>query len=53
MQHTEARMSLYYGKVIPASVKHEVNKLVDQMKTKIEEQGEKPAQEEANAGRKR
>jgi hypothetical protein len=26
-------MSLYYGKVIPASVKQEVNKLVDQMKT--------------------
>jgi integrase len=53
MRHTEARMSLYYGKVIPASVKHEVNKLVDQMKTKIEEQGEKSAQEEAKAGRKR
>ena len=46
-------MSLYYGKVIPASVKQEVNKLVDQMKTKIEEQGKKPEQSEAKTGRKR
>ena len=37
-------MSLYYGKVMPASVKQEVNKLVDQMKAKIEEQGQKSAQ---------
>jgi integrase len=53
MRHTEARMSLYYGKVIPASVKQEVNKLVDQMKTEIENQGKKYEQEEAKAGRKR
>jgi integrase len=53
MRHTEARMSLYYGKVIPASVKQEVDKLVDQMKTKIEQHGKKPAQAEAKAGRKR
>ena len=53
MRHTEARMSLYYGKVIPASVKQEVDKLVDQMKVKIEEQGKKAAQSEAKAGRKR
>ena len=53
MRHTEARMSLYYGKVIPASVKQEVDKLVDQMKVKIEEQGKKAAQAEAKAGRKR
>ena len=32
MRHTDARMSLYYGKVIPASVKQEVNKLVDGMR---------------------
>jgi hypothetical protein len=31
--------SLYYGKVIPASVKQDVDKFVDQMRTKIEEQG--------------
>ena len=53
MRHTEARMSLYYGKVIPASVKQEVDKLVGQMKVKIEEQGKKAAQSEAKAGRKR
>src|SRR5579863_569675 len=53
MRHTEARMSLYYGKVIPASVKQEVDKLVDQMKVKIEKQSKKPAQIEAKAGRKR
>ena len=41
MRHTDARMSLYYGKVIPASVKQEVDKLVDQMKTMIEKQGQK------------
>jgi basic membrane lipoprotein Med (substrate-binding protein (PBP1-ABC) superfamily) len=53
MRHTDARMSLYYGKVIPASVKQEVDKLVDRMKSKIEEQGKKPAQAEAKTGRKR
>lgn len=53
MRHTDARMSLYYGKVIPASVKQEVNKLVDQMKTKIEEHGRKSEQREAKDGRKR
>ena len=53
MRHTEARMSLYYGKVIPASVKQEVDKLVDQMKVKIEEQGKKRGQTEAKAGRRR
>jgi hypothetical protein len=42
MRHTDARMSLYYGKVIPASVKQEVDKLVDQMKTMIEKRGQKP-----------
>ena len=52
MRHTEARMSLYYGKVIPASVKQEVNKLVDQMKTKLDGQGQKPEQAEAKTGRK-
>jgi len=46
-------MSLYYGKVIPASVKQEVNKLVDQMKKKIDEQGKKSEQAEAKTGRKR
>jgi integrase len=51
MRHTDARMSLYYGKVIPASVKQEVNKLVDQMKTKIEEQAKKPEQAEAKTRR--
>jgi integrase len=51
MRHTEARMSLYYGKVIPASVKQEVNKLVDQMKTKLDGQGKKPEQTEAKTGR--
>ena len=45
-------MPLYYGKVIHASVKHEVNKLVDPIRTKIEKQGKKSAQE-AKAGRKR
>ena len=50
MRHTDARMSLYYGKVIPASVKKEVNKLVDQMKTKIEEQAKKLEQAEAKPG---
>jgi hypothetical protein len=53
MRHTDARMSLYYGKVIPASVKQEVNKLVDQMKTKIEEHGRKSEQTEAKDGRQR
>jgi len=48
MRHTEARMSLYCGKVIPASVKQEVDKLVDQMKIKVEEQGKKAAQAEAS-----
>jgi hypothetical protein len=42
MRHTDARMSLHYGKVIPASVKQEVDNLVDQMKTMIEKQGQKP-----------
>jgi integrase len=51
VRHTDARMSLYYGKAIPASVKQEVNKLVDQMKTKIEEQAKKPEQAEAKTGR--
>src|SRR5713226_2810928 len=46
MRHTDARMSLYYGKVIPASVRQEVDKLVDQMKTMIEEPGKKPEQAE-------
>jgi hypothetical protein len=41
MRHTDARMSLYYGKVIPASVRQEVNKLVDQMKTTIEKHAAK------------
>jgi integrase len=53
MRHTDARMSLYYGKVIPASVKQEVDKLVDQMRTMIEEQGKKLEQAEAKTGRKR
>ena len=53
MRHTDARMSLYYGRVIPASVRQEVDKLVDQMKTMIEEQGKKPEQAEAKTGRKR
>jgi len=53
MRHTEARMSLYYGKVIPASVKKEVNKLVDQIKKKIDEQGKKSEQAEAKTGRNR
>ena len=53
MRHTEARMSLYYGKVIPASVKQEVNKLVDQMTTKIEEQDKKDEQTGAKTERKR
>ena len=53
MRHTDARMSLYYGKVIPASVKQEVDKLVDQMKTMIEKQGKKPEQAEAKTERKR
>ena len=47
------RMSLYYGKVIPASVRQEVDKLVDQMKTMIEEQGKKLEQAGATTGRKR
>jgi hypothetical protein len=46
-------MSLYYGKVIPASVKQEVDKLVDQMRTMIEEQDKKPEQVEAKTERKR
>jgi integrase len=50
MRHTEARMSIYYGKVIPASVKQEVDELVDQMRTKIEEQGRKAG---ANRGENR
>jgi hypothetical protein len=44
-------MSLYCGKVIPASVRQEVNKLVDQMKTKIEEQAEKVDLPKAKARR--
>ena len=51
MRHTDARMSLYYGKVIPASVKEEVNKLVDQMKTKVAEQTKKLAEAEARVRR--
>jgi hypothetical protein len=47
MRDTKAQMSLYYGKVIPASVKQEVNKLVDQMKTKLDGQCKKPEQSEA------
>jgi len=39
--------------VIPASVKQEVHKLVDQMKTEVEEQGKKAEQSEAKTGRKR
>jgi hypothetical protein len=39
--------------VIPASVKQEVNKLVDQMTTKIEEQDKKDEQTGAKTGRKR
>jgi hypothetical protein len=38
--------------MIPASVKQEVNKLVDQMKTKLDGQGKKPEQTEAKTGRK-
>jgi hypothetical protein len=37
--------------MIPASVKQEVNKLVDQMKTKLDGQGKKPEQTEAKTGR--
>lgn len=51
MRHTDARMSLYYGKVIPASVKQEVNKLVEQMKTKVAEQTKKLAEAEAKVRR--
>jgi len=53
MRHTDARMSLYYGRVIPASVKQEVNKPVDQMKTKIEKQDKEYEQTEAKTWRKR
>ena len=51
MRHTDARMSLYYGKVIPASVKEEVNKLVDQMKIKVAEQTKKLADGQAKVRR--
>ena len=51
MRHTDARMSLYYGKVIPASVKQEVNKLVARMKTKVVEQTEKLAEAEVKVRR--
>ena len=51
MRHTDARMSLYYGKVIPASVKQEVNKLVEQMKTKVAEQTKKLAEADAKVRR--
>jgi cytochrome c1 len=51
MRHTDARMSLYYGKVIPASVRQEVNKLVDQMKATIEKHAEKAEQTGAKTRR--
>src|SRR5436190_124223 len=51
MRHTDARMSLYYGKVIPASVRQEVNKLVDQMKATIEKHAQKAEQTEAKTRR--
>ncbi|MBS1857274.1 MAG: tyrosine-type recombinase/integrase [Acidobacteria bacterium] len=51
MPHTDARMSLYYGKVIPASVRQEVNKLVDQMRATIEKHAEKAEQTEAETRR--
>jgi len=51
MRHTDARMSLYYGKVIPASVKQEVSKLVDQMRAKVEEGTKKIVEVEAKTGR--
>jgi len=47
----ECRMSLYYGKVIPASVRQEVNKLVDQMNGTIERQAAKAEQTEAKTRR--
>jgi hypothetical protein len=51
MRHTHARLSLYYGKVIPASVPQEVNKLVDQMKATIERHAEGAEQTEAKTRR--
>jgi hypothetical protein len=51
MRHTDARMSLYYGKVIPASVRQEVNKLVDQMQATIEKHAEKAEQTEVKTRR--
>jgi hypothetical protein len=47
-RHTEARMSLYYGKVIPASFKQKVDKLVDQTRqrpsSKATKQRRKPGE---------
>ena len=43
MRHTDAQISHYYGEVIPASTNQEVNKLVDQMKTKIESAQNRPS----------
>ncbi len=51
MRHTDARMSLYYGKVLPASVRQQVNKLVDQMNGTIERQAAKAEQTEAKTRR--
>jgi len=51
MRHTDARMSLHYGKVIPASVRQEVNKLVEQMKGTIERQATIAEQTEAKTRR--
>jgi hypothetical protein len=53
MRHTDDRMSLYYGKVIPASVRQEVDKLVDQMQTTIDRKAENVQQSEAKTGRTR
>jgi len=51
MRHTDARMSLYYGKVIPASVRQEVDKLVNQMKATIGRHTAKARQSEAKTRR--
>ena len=51
MRHTDARMSLYYGKVIPASVRQEVDKLVNQMKATIKTHTAKAPQLEAKTRR--
>jgi len=44
-------MSLYYGKVIPASVRQEVDKLVNQMKATIKAHTAKAPQLEAKTRR--